>query len=132
LWQIEKTEMTKVVPHYIFALLLLAVPNRSADVARIANGQLARESNGFLLEVRPRVITAGETAVLRWSIKGATKVMVEEVSKSGRELRKIGTYGGSGSLQVRPNENTTYVVSCEGSTAFSCASVSVRVRVKQN
>ena len=124
--------MTKVVPRCIFALLLLAVLNRSAGDARIANGQRTRESNGFVLEIRPRMITAGETAVLRWSIKGATKVIVEEISKSGKELRKIGTYGGSGSLQVQPNENTTYVVSCEGSTALSCASVSVRVRVKQH
>jgi hypothetical protein len=71
---------------------------------------------------------------LRWSIKGATKVAIEEAPASGiaNQLRKLGTFeGSSGTLEVRPKENTTYVITCEGSTTYSCASVTVRVRVKQ-
>jgi hypothetical protein len=83
-----------------------------------------------MFEIQPRVITAGETAVLRWSVKGATKVVIEEVPDSKRYLKPVGTFGGSGSIPVSPKENTTYVISCEGSTTVSCASVSVRVRVK--
>ena len=91
-----------------------------------------QKSDDFFFEIQPRVIVPGETALLRWSIKGATKVMIEEAAKSSRELHKIGTFGGSGSLLVRPTEDTTYVITCEGSTTYSCASVSIRVRVKQH
>ena len=34
-------------------------------------------------------------------------------------------------VQVKPAEDTMYVISCEGSTTISCASVSVRVRVNE-
>ena len=59
----------------------------------------------FSFEVQPQVIAPGETALLRWSIKGATKVVIEEASRSSSELHKIGTFGGNGSLKVRPKED---------------------------
>lgn len=79
---------------------------------------------------KPSVIAPGETAILRWSIKGATKVLIAEVSASSRDLQKIGTFAGSGQIEVRPREDTIYVLTCEGSTTLKCASASVRVRVK--
>jgi hypothetical protein len=109
---------------YLLALALLGAP----IWAQVA---VPQKSADFVFEVEPRVIAAGESALLRWSIKGATKVLIEEASNSSRELRKLGTFGGRGSLQVRPTEDTTYVVSCEGSTTFSCASVTIRVEVKR-
>ena len=123
--------MVQVARCCILALIVLGVPSRSQDVARVVHEQGSKKSDDFLFEVQPRVIAAGETVVLHWSIKGATKVVIEEASKSSNALHKLGTFGGSGSLQVWPNEDTTYVVSCEGSTSHSCASVSVRVRVKR-
>jgi hypothetical protein len=96
---------------------------------------IGQNRGDFLFEIQPREIAAGETATLRWSIKGATKITIEEAPESsiGRaELHRLGTFqGGSGTLQVSPVENTTYVISCEGSTTYSCASLSVRVRVKR-
>ena len=120
--------MRQVTGYCLLALVLLGAPSRSQDVGRSADKQ--PKVDDFLFEVQPRVIAAGETALLRWSIKGATKVVIEEASKSKSQLHEIGTFGGSGSLKVRPKEDTTYVISCEGSTT-SCASVSVRVRPKQ-
>lgn len=121
--------MPQAARYCLLALILLGVPSRSQDAARGADKQEKKKPDGFLFEVQPRVIAPGEPALLRWSIKGATKVVIQEASKSSSQLHKIGTFGGSGSLQVRPEEDTTYVVSCEGSTT-SCASVSIRVRVK--
>jgi len=93
-----------------------------------------QKSEDFVFDVQPREVRAGQTATLHWSIKGATKVTIEEAPDSsvGRaELRKLGTFEGSqGTLPVSPTENTTYVISCVGVTTYSCASLSVRVRVK--
>ena len=113
----------------LFALVLLEAPTHGRDV--VAQQQGVQKSEDFLFDVQPRTIAAGETAVLRWSIKGATKVVIEEASESRRALSTVGTFGGSGTLKVSPKENTTYVVTCEGSTTFTCASVSIRVQVKK-
>ncbi len=120
--------MRQAAGYTLLALVLLGAPSRSQDAGRSADKQ--QKADDFLFEVQPRVIAPGETALLRWSIKGATKVVIEEESKSKRQLREIGTFGGSGSLQVRPKEDTTYVISCEAPTT-SCASVSVRVQPRQ-
>lgn len=90
-------------------------------------------SKDFLFEIRPREIAPGETAILRWAIKGATSVIIQESpdSRAG-QLRDVGRFeGASGTLEVRPKESTTYVVLCEGATKYTCASVSVRVSVKR-
>jgi hypothetical protein len=113
----------------LFALVLVQAPTRGRDV--VAQQQGAQTSEDFLFDVQPRIIVAGETAVLRWSIKGATKVVIEEASESRRTLSTLGTFGGSGTLKVSPKQDTTYVVTCEGSTTYSCASVSLRVQVKK-
>jgi len=118
--------MRQATGYSLLALVLLGAPSRSQDVGRSAE----QKADDFLFEVQPRVIAPGETALLRWSIKGTTKVVIEEASKSKSQLHEIGTFSGSGSLQVRPKEDTTYVISCESSTT-SCASVSVRVRPRQ-
>ena len=122
--------MTQAMRCCLLALVLLGIPIRSQDSTRAADKPKKEQSGDFLFEVQPPVIAPGEAALLRWSIKGATKVVIEEASTRNSQLHKIGTFGGSGSLQVRPKEDTTYVVSCEGSRT-SCASVSVRVRTKQ-
>lgn len=100
------------------------------DAADDASSQ-SQKSSDFLFEVQPREIAPGDTATLRWAIKGATKVLIEESSMSERALHTIGTFGASGSLKVQPKEDTSYVLSCEGSTTFSCVSVTLRVRVKR-
>jgi hypothetical protein len=92
----------------------------------------SRKAEDFICEIRPREIAPGEVAVLQWSIKGATKVVVQEAPDSHiSALRVIGEFeGATGKLEVRPKESTTYVILCEGSTTYVCASTSVRVRVK--
>jgi hypothetical protein len=125
-------DMAQTARYCLLVLSLLGAPGRSHDVTQVLHEQGTRKSDDFLFEVRPRVVGPGETAILHWSIKGAEKVLIEETSGSGHELRAIGTFGGSGSLQVHPKEDTIYVVTCEGSTTFSCASVTVRVRVRRH
>jgi len=117
------------IARYCFLALVLLEASWSQDVARAAQQKGSQKSEDFLFDVQPRTIAAGETAVLRWSIKGATKVLIEEAPESRRTLSTVGTFGGSGTLKVSPKENTTYVVTCEGSTTYSCASVSIRVQV---
>lgn len=122
--------MAQFAGYSLLALVFLGAPGRSQDAAGVVQEPRAvhapQKSDDFLFEVQPRVVAVGETAVLRWSIKGATRIVIEEASDSSRELHKIGTFGDSGKLQVWPKEG-----SCEGSTTYSCASVTVRVRVKQ-
>jgi hypothetical protein len=114
----------------LIGLALFALMGNGQETSRKRQG--AAKSDDFIFEVEPSVIAPGETAVLYWSIKGATKVVIEEASTSNGELHKIGEYGASGRLEIRPRADTTYVVSCEGSTKYSCASISLRVRVKQH
>ncbi|SRR5579883_336775 len=87
-------------------------------------------SQDFVFEAKPREITARQAATLYWSMKGVTRVFIEAASRSDRELRPLGSFAAPGSLRVTPKEDTTYVVSCEGSPTYSCASVTVRVKVK--
>lgn len=120
-----------------YCLLWLLILPASPSQSRIpAKGPHSQTTEDFLFEIQPHEIVAGETAVLRWSIKGATKITIEEAPDSGvgrSELHQLGTFdGSSGTLEVRPMENMTYVISCVGSTKYSCASLSVRVRVKQH
>ena len=84
-----------------------------------------------VLAVEPSVVTPGESALLFWNVPDATKVSVSEAASVAGDFHDLGSFGGSGSLEVRPAEDTTYVIDCEGSTTLSCASVSVRVRVKR-
>ena len=123
--------MAHLTPYCLLALALLALPGRSQDGHRVVYKQETQKPDKFLFEVRPRVITAGETAVLRWSIKAATKVTIEEAIEARGELRKVGTFGARGSLEIRPTESRVYVITCQSSSGYTCASVTVRVRVNK-
>lgn len=122
-------------PRYCAVAILLLIGAPAWHATNVAQAQGTKKTADFLFEAQPREILAGETAVLRWSIKGATKITIEAVPESlageGR-LRSIGTFeGASGTLRISPSETTTYVIECEGSTEYSCASLTVRVKVKQ-
>ena len=97
--------------------------------------QKDKTSTDFIFEAKPKEITAGESVVLRWSIKSATKVTIEEAAETrsgGVALKKLVAFeGSSGTLEVKPESTTSYVISCEGSTSFACASVTVRVNVRE-
>ncbi len=123
--------MIQILQCFILALVVFGVSGGSQVAARSVPEHWAKKSGDFVFEAQPKVIAAGETVVLHWAIKGATKVVIEEQMKSSDTLHNLGTFGGSGTVEVRPVENTTYIVTCEGSTTLSCASVSVRVRVKR-
>jgi hypothetical protein len=66
------------------------------------------------------------------AIPGATKVSMEAAGLNTKEgLERIGTFAGTGEVQVKPLADNTYVITCEGSKSVFCASDSVRVRVSR-
>jgi hypothetical protein len=95
---------------------------------RIVHDEAVPKPDDFLFEIQPRVIAPGDAAILHWSIRGTEKVLIEEAPSGASGLTSIGTFAGSGSLEVYPKQDTIYVISCEGSTTYSCASTTVRVR----
>jgi hypothetical protein len=127
---LTRKEVDMIVRHYLLSVALLV----TAGCTQFGNGHqyaLAnsrRPSQNFVFGVQPSIIRPGETAVLWWNIQGATTVIIEEAGVDGK-LSENGKFGASGTLQVRPKEDSTYVASCEGDTTFLCASASVLVRV---
>lgn len=110
---------------------LLAVFALTACAHRVVRpAEPASQKQDYVIEARPSVVAPGEPVNLHWSIPGATKVSIDASGSRQSELQHLGTFGGSGDLEVKPIEDTMYVVSCEGSRSVSCASVSVKVRVK--
>jgi hypothetical protein len=117
------------IQRLLFITLILAgALGCSLHHPRIAHDEAAPKSDDFVFDVQPRVIAPGDAAVLHWSIRGTEKVLIEEAPSGASELTSIGTFGGSGSLEVYPKQDTIYVISCEGATTYSCASTTVRVR----
>jgi hypothetical protein len=122
-----------IARYCLAGVLLLPIAGSSENAAPGEQSRKSQKVEDFVFEVQPREIARGEAAVLHWSIKGATQVTIEESSESVNHglLHSMGDFeGSSGTLQVRPTEDTTYVISCHGSTKYSCASLSLRVRVK--
>ncbi|HVW07177.1 MAG TPA: hypothetical protein VHC90_01265 [Bryobacteraceae bacterium] len=123
---------TDIMKLAICGLLLLLWAPTAAEISAAGAEKEIPRSKDLVFEARPREIAPGETAVLRWMIKGATRVVIQESrdSRAG-DLREIGRFeGASGTLEVKPKESTTYVALCEGATRYACGSTSVRVRVK--
>ena len=116
---------------FCFALVssTLIVSGQRGTPARVESGQ--KGSEDFIFDIQPRVITVGQAAVLHWYVKGATRVVIKEEADSENKLSELGAFGPEGSLEVRPRESTTYVINCEGSATFFCASVSIHVRANQ-
>lgn len=113
-------------------LALLAIAGCAHLGERLPSAPVDRQpsTDSFLFKAEPSIIAPGETALLRWNIEGATEVSIEEGTGYG-ELHLLGTFSGTGALSVQPKEDSTYVISCRGSTTVSCASTSIRVRLKR-
>ena len=81
----------------------------------------------------PVVIHRGEKVTLRWEARTAAPVTLEQAidpkADVRAEFRSLGTFPSSGSLEVYPQANTTYIVTCE-STKIGCVSATVQVIVK--
>jgi hypothetical protein len=68
-------------------------------------------------------------------VQGATRVWLEEAverSGDGRKfvVRKVENLQGDGSVEVKPDRTTHYLLNCESPQGEACASLSVRVEVK--
>jgi hypothetical protein len=90
---------------------------------------LRAASDGFVFRAEPGEISPGEEALLEWKIRGATKVVIDE-AVYGDKLHRLGTFDAEGSVKVKPLESSTYVISCGDSPDLACASVTVKVRIR--
>ncbi|MBZ5611398.1 MAG: hypothetical protein LAP38_24310 [Acidobacteriia bacterium] len=83
--------------------------------------------------VHPAVINKGETVMLHWDARNAPEVVLEEAvdphATRPADFHELGKFPASGTLEVRPQVSTIYVVSC-GNETIGCSSASVRVHVR--
>ncbi len=107
-------------------LLALAICGASCMSQRPV--RLVPHTEAFFFEADPPVIEPGAASVLRWKAPGAATVLIEE-SIGDSQLRPLGEFGASGSVVVRPSEDSMYVISCQGAASVSCASAVVRVKL---
>ncbi len=92
---VEQTNMKPIAQCFIL-IVLLGTWTCYKHVSVETSGRIGKQSKDFIFEVTPRVITPGQLALLRWSIKGATHVRIEAESEVGDHLATIGTFGGNG------------------------------------
>lgn len=79
------------------------------------------------------IIHRGQSVVLLWEARNTSEVTLEQAVDPNADIRaefkSLGTFPASGTLEVHPQESTTYVVSC-GSEIIGCSSASVHIIVK--
>ncbi len=83
-----------------------------ADAAKPAPPTIA----GFAVE--PGLIERGQTAELRWQVKDATQIEIDQ---------GIGGIASSGHRQIGPNESTTYTLNAQGPGGDATAKVTLIV-----
>lgn len=97
--------------------------------AAVASQGLRSTADDYVFRVEPAEISPGQEAELEWRIQGATKVVIDE-AVYGDKLHRLGTFDAVGSVKVKPLESSTYVISCGESSDLACASVTLKVRIK--
>ena len=79
------------------------------------------------------IVHRGQSVTLRWEARNTSQVMLEQAVDPNADIRAqftpLGTFPASGTLEVRPNDSITYVVSC-GNELIGCSSASVHILVK--
>jgi peptidoglycan-associated lipoprotein len=66
----------------------------------------------------PSSIEAGQSAILRWSVSGASDISIDH---------GIGTVQGSGTSRVSPSITTTYTLTANGAAGSTTATATVRI-----
>jgi hypothetical protein len=128
--QRKRSDMVRVTRAVLVAIVVAELTSCSRHQAWRTGGPRLSRPNDFVFYVQPGTILAGDTAVLRWSIPGASKVAIEKAPLQEGEAALIGTFDGVGTLQVSPAEDTVYLIRCEGATSYTCASATLRVRTR--
>jgi len=81
----------------------------------------------------PTVIHRGEKVTLHWDTANAGLVSIEQAVDPEADIRAefqtIGTFPANGTLELYPQQSTTYIVSC-GNETIGCSSAGVHVIVK--
>ena len=85
------------------------------------------------LQIRPKTIYRGQSAVLSWSNPNTSEILLQQAAEAdGRSpaehLHFVGRFPSRGSLEVWPRASTTYVVSCADARTTCAESISVTVR----
>jgi hypothetical protein len=123
----------------LHAVLLIAAFVFSACIRRT---QVLEPDHGFLnstrivsFAVRPRQVAPGGTATISWKVERADRVVLEQVPPPGmltehsKSLLNM-TVGPVGTLEIHPQDTTTYLLSCESELGNACASATVQVIVR--
>jgi hypothetical protein len=116
------------------AALTLLIPGCANHVARQTESPvLAPPASGPVdFQVVPNEITAGESALLKWRAPENTRIVIQEGTENrgpGQpiEWRDVIRTTGSGEFRVAPEQNTWYVMTCEGGETPYCMSATVHV-----
>ncbi len=107
------------------AVLITIAPAKQGEASEWA------KCRRLLRPDQPKLIAPGEVATILWHMENATRVVIEEVRSSTGKLRKIGELAAGVVWNYAQLKTMTYVLDCEGAARYSCASVSIRVREKE-
>ena len=81
----------------------------------------------------PRIINAGESSTLEWMTRGVDSIAMEwgPAARPRDAMERRTGLPPVGKLTVRPQEDTVYVIECEGGSGQVCTQASATVRVKK-
>ena len=122
--------MKKSLLSTLFLLLTVAAAPDVLRSSPLRIGPVMPEIVSFT--VKPKVITRGETVTLAWKTRGVPSVSIAwgpEYHQRGTMQRKT-ELPPSGTMTVRPMENTLYVLECGTLAGDVCMAASASVRVK--
>jgi hypothetical protein len=99
---------------------------------RVANQTRLQPGDERFLQVRPKVLSKGQSAVLSWFNPHTPQILLEQATEASGvaaadRLQPIGIFPARGSLEVRPTITTLYVVSCVDAKVICAESISVTV-----
>jgi hypothetical protein len=124
--------MRRILLSVMFLVLALAL---SVGVTRSRAARIEPVSPAGIVSftATPRVIRPGESSTLEWMTQGVDSVAMEwgpaERPRDAME-RRTGL-PPVGTLTVRPEEDTVYVIECEGGSGQVCTEASATVRVRR-
>ncbi|MGD1068741.1 MAG: hypothetical protein ABSB15_01260 [Bryobacteraceae bacterium] len=124
--------MKRILLVVLFLLLALGI-TLGIMRSRAASIEPASPSGIVSFTATPRVVNAGEASTLAWVTRGADSVTMEwgPAAKPRDAMERRTGLPPVGTLTVRPEEDTVYVIECQGGSGQACTAASATVRVKK-
>jgi hypothetical protein len=122
--------MKRILLLVLFLLLVLAL---TLGVVRSRAARIEPPGPAGIVSftATPRSINAGESSTLEWMTRGVDSIAMEwgpAARPRDAMERRIGL-PPVGTLVVRPEEDTVYLIECEGGSGQVCTEASATVRV---